>query len=60
MTVDARLSVIAQGGIRGVLEAHRALDAGGDVLLIDPDVDLAKVEDGLAPKAWILPAPSRR
>ncbi|MEZ5081688.1 MAG: hypothetical protein R2878_13760 [Thermoleophilia bacterium] len=41
MTVDARLSVIAQGGIRGVLEAHRALDAGGDVLLIDPDVDIA-------------------
>ena len=28
--------------------------------LIDPDVDLATVEDGLAPKAWILPAPTTR
>ncbi|AKF82740.1 gamma carboxylase [Myxococcus fulvus 124B02] len=26
-------------------------------LLVDPDVDLARVEDGLATKPWILPAP---
>ncbi|MBZ4407069.1 HTTM domain-containing protein [Myxococcus faecalis] len=26
-------------------------------LLVDPDVDLARVEDGLAAKPWILPAP---
>ena len=28
--------------------------------LIDPDVDLAAVDDGLAPAAWILPAPVER
>lgn len=27
--------------------------------LIDPDVDLARERDGLAPKPWILPAPPR-
>ena len=26
--------------------------------LIDPDVDLAAVDDGLAPARWILPAPA--
>jgi len=28
--------------------------------LIDPDVDLAAVDDGLAPARWILPAPAER
>ncbi|MCA9662299.1 MAG: HTTM domain-containing protein, partial [Myxococcales bacterium] len=41
-------------------DAYVAYNGRGHARLIDPDVDLAKVEDGLAPKAWILPAPSRR
>ncbi len=28
--------------------------------LVDPDIDLTQVEDSLAPKPWILPAPPRR
>ena len=38
-------------------DARVSLNGRSAALLIDPGVDLAKEEDGLAPKAWILPAP---
>jgi hypothetical protein len=41
-------------------DAYVAYNGRGHARLIDPDVDLAQVEDGLAPKPWILPAPPRR
>ncbi|MEZ4384978.1 MAG: HTTM domain-containing protein [Nannocystaceae bacterium] len=41
-------------------DAYVAYNGRGHARLVDPEVDLARVEDGLAPKAWILPAPPRR
>jgi hypothetical protein len=47
---------------------HRDIEVRADVLvslngrpparLVDPRVDLARIEDGLSPAAWILPAPA--
>jgi vitamin K-dependent gamma-carboxylase len=41
-------------------EAHVALNGRPAVLLVDPRIDLRRVGDGLAPKPWILGAPSQR
>ncbi|HEY8430618.1 MAG TPA: HTTM domain-containing protein, partial [Sandaracinaceae bacterium] len=38
-------------------DAWASLNGRPSARLIDPDVDLARVEDGLAPATWILPAP---
>ena len=38
-------------------EAHVSLNGRPSRLMIDPNVDLARVPDGLAPARWILPAP---
>lgn len=39
-------------------EVLASLNARPGALLIDPEVDLSKVEDGLADASWILPAPT--
>jgi vitamin K-dependent gamma-carboxylase len=39
-------------------EARVSLNGRANRLLIDPDVDLARIEDSLAPARWILPAPT--
>ena len=38
-------------------EARASLNGRHSALLVDPNVDLAKVSDGFAPAAWITPAP---
>ena len=38
-------------------DAWVSLNGRRSTPMIDPDVDLARVEDGVAPAAWILPAP---
>src|SRR5690606_21369908 len=38
-------------------QANISLNGRRAAPLIDPDVDLMKVQDGLAPASWILPAP---
>ncbi|HZH78069.1 MAG TPA: HTTM domain-containing protein [Archangium sp.] len=38
-------------------DARVSLNGRPAVLLVDPEVDLAREEDGVAPKRWILPAP---
>ena len=46
---------------KGPVEVHAdarvSLNGRPAELLVDPGVDLAHVEDGLAPKSWILPTP---
>jgi hypothetical protein len=39
------------------LDAFVAMNGRRSARLVDPDVDLAREEDGLAPKRWVLPAP---
>lgn len=39
------------------VDAFASLNGRPMARLIDPDVDLARVEDGLLPAGWILPAP---
>jgi vitamin K-dependent gamma-carboxylase len=39
-------------------EARVSLNGRANRLLIDPNVDLARIEDSLAPASWILPAPT--
>lgn len=38
-------------------DAWVSLNGRAPARLVDPDVDLTRVQDGLAPAAWILPAP---
>lgn len=38
-------------------DAWASLNGRPSARLVDPDVDLAAVDDGVAPAAWILPAP---
>ncbi|MCA9623578.1 MAG: HTTM domain-containing protein, partial [Myxococcales bacterium] len=38
-------------------EARVSFNGRRSVLLLDPDVDLAQIEDGLGPAPWIRPAP---
>lgn len=45
------------GAVEVRAEAYVSLNGRPSALLIDPRVDLTKVRDGLAPAAWILPAP---
>ena len=58
------LSAPAHAGTRATTEgmcpyadAFVAVNGRPSARLIDPSVDLSAVEDGLAPKVWILPAP---
>ena len=39
------------------MDAWASLNGRRAARLIDPDVDLAAVEDGVAPADWIRPAP---
>lgn len=39
-------------------DARASLNGRAPAPLVDPRVDLARVHDGLAPKPWILPAPT--
>lgn len=43
--------------VRVRAEAWVSLNGRAPALLIDPEVDLGEVEDGLTPYAWVLPAP---
>jgi hypothetical protein len=43
------------GGVEVRAEAWVSLNGRPPRLLVDPDVDLARARDGLAPKPWILP-----
>jgi hypothetical protein len=47
------------GGVEVRAEALVSLDGRPAQPMIDPEVDLARVADGLAPKPWILPAPQQ-
>jgi vitamin K-dependent gamma-carboxylase len=49
-----------QGRVEVRAEAHVALNGRRSALLVDPGVDLRRVKDGLAPKPWILAAPTQR
>ncbi len=46
-----------QGPVEVRADARVSLNGRTAALLVDPEVDLARVVDGLAPKPWILPAP---
>lgn len=39
-------------------EVHASLNGRAPALLIDPEVDLARVEGSLAPSRWVLPSPA--
>lgn len=39
------------------VDAFASLNGRRSARLIDPDVDLARIDDGVAPAAWILPGP---
>ncbi|MFP2963789.1 HTTM domain-containing protein [Myxococcus sp. 1LA] len=45
------------GRVQVHVDAQVSLNGRPAELLVDPDVDLAQEEDGLAPKRWIRPAP---
>ncbi len=47
-----------QGPVQVHAEAYVSLNGRPAELLLDPDVDLAREVDGLAPKHWIRPAPA--
>jgi hypothetical protein len=44
-------------GVEVRVDAFASLNGRRAARLIDPNVDLARVEDGIAPAAWILPEP---
>jgi hypothetical protein len=46
-----------EGPVEVRVQAIASLNGRRVAALIDPDVDLAKVDDGLAPARWILPVP---
>ncbi|QDE70012.1 MULTISPECIES: HTTM domain-containing protein [Myxococcus] len=46
-----------KGPVQVHAEAHVSLNGRPAELLVDPDVDLAREVDNLAPKRWIRPAP---
>lgn len=50
---------VARGrtGVEVRVDALCSLNGRRTTRLIDPDVDLATIEDGMAPAVWILPAP---
>lgn len=45
-------------GVEVRVDALCSLNGRPMTRLIDPDVDLAQIDDGLAPATWILPAPA--
>jgi hypothetical protein len=45
-------------GVAVYADARVSLNGRAPAPLIDPRVDLAREADGLAPKRWILPAPT--
>jgi vitamin K-dependent gamma-carboxylase len=47
-----------EGAVEVRVEAVVSLNGRAAAPIIDPARDLARVEDGLAPADWILPAPS--
>ncbi|MBK9266997.1 MAG: HTTM domain-containing protein [Polyangiaceae bacterium] len=49
----------AREGVRPIVRVHALVSLNGRPaqLLIDPNVDLARIEDGLAKASWILPSP---
>ena len=49
-----------RGPVEVRVEALVSLNGRRSALLIDPDVDLTRVRDGLARASWILPAPADR
>lgn len=46
------------GDVEVRVDAWASLNGRPPARLIDPDVDLARVEDGLGPATWILPPPA--
>ena len=54
---DLRASGYGEAEIRA--EALVSLNGRPARLLIDPERDLTKISDGLAPRDWILPAPTQ-
>lgn len=46
-------------GVRPIVRAHAWVSLNGRPasMLIDPNIDLARIEDGFAKAAWIMPAP---
>lgn len=46
------------GDVEVRAQSNVSLNGRRSALMIDPDVDLTKVADGLRPATWILPAPS--
>ena len=46
------------GDVEVRAESKVSLNGRAGALMLDPNVDLTKVEDGLRPATWILPAPS--
>jgi vitamin K-dependent gamma-carboxylase len=49
----------AREGVRPVVRVHALVSLNGrpNQMLIDPNVDLARIEDGLAKASWIMPEP---
>lgn len=47
-----------EGPVEVRAESYASLDGRPGALLIDPDVDLTTVRDGVAPARWIRPAPT--
>lgn len=46
-----------KGPVEVHADARASLNGRPAELLVDPEVDLARQEEGLARKSWILPAP---
>ena len=46
------------GPVRVYADCEVSFNGRSRARLIDPNIDLAAVSDGLAPKRWILPAPT--
>lgn len=55
VAAELRAKGVARPEVR--VEAWVSLNGRRPALMIDPGVDLAAIADGLAPAAWILPAP---
>ncbi len=56
-TIAADFAARGMPGVEVRADAFVAYNGRPGARLIDPDVDLAREQDGLAPKRWILPAP---
>jgi len=56
-TIAAQFAARGLPGVEVRADAFVAYNGRPSARLIDPEVDLAREHDGLAPKRWILPAP---